>query len=84
MDNPLDTAQRNLVPNNPACRDKYVNLLSKLFKEHKIYGKVADVNNKVLTGAISAADATDIYERSDSQITQFMLGAEKQCRKGET
>eukprot|EP00957_Ditylum_brightwellii_P142991 10894954-Ditylum_brightwellii.AAC.1 len=61
-DNPLDTAQRNLVANNPACHDKYVKLLSKHFKEHNMCGKVADLNNKVQTGAISAKEATGIYE----------------------
>eukprot|EP00957_Ditylum_brightwellii_P149546 11388126-Ditylum_brightwellii.AAC.2 len=84
MDNPLDIGQRNLVANNPACHDKYVKLLAKLFRQHKICEKVAELNDKVQASTISVVEAIEVYKCLDGQITQFMLSAKKRCCKGET
>eukprot|EP00957_Ditylum_brightwellii_P193212 14711746-Ditylum_brightwellii.AAC.1 len=43
LDNPLDQSCQKLIANNPACRDKYVGILSKLFDDHKIIEKVKEL-----------------------------------------
>eukprot|EP00957_Ditylum_brightwellii_P149911 11417052-Ditylum_brightwellii.AAC.1 len=83
FNNPLDQNQRELVANNPTCRDKYVQILSNLFKDHKVCGKVAELRHQVNEKTITLHDAISIYEKLDQQITEFMLSAEKRCRKGE-
>jgi hypothetical protein len=80
-DNPLDQTQRKLIANNPACRDKYVEILSTLFDDHKIVEKVNKLHGQVSTDLIPLAEAITQYEKLDAQITEFMLNAEKRCRR---
>eukprot|EP00957_Ditylum_brightwellii_P007223 548804-Ditylum_brightwellii.AAC.1 len=39
VNNPIDNNKRNLIANNPVCRDRYVELLSDLFATHHIPNK---------------------------------------------
>eukprot|EP00957_Ditylum_brightwellii_P066522 5050304-Ditylum_brightwellii.AAC.1 len=80
-DNPLDQTRRKMIANNPACRDKYVEILSTLFDDHKISQKVNKLQGQVNTDSISTEEAITQYEKLDAQITEFMLSAEKRCRR---
>ena len=73
--------RQKLIANNPACRDKYVELLSTLFDDHKIIEKVNELQGQVNTDSISTEEAITRYEKLDAQITEFMLSAEKRCRR---
>eukprot|EP00957_Ditylum_brightwellii_P205435 15343879-Ditylum_brightwellii.AAC.1 len=44
--NPLDQNQRKLVANNPTCWDKYVQILTDLFTDHKVCEKVAELKHQ--------------------------------------
>eukprot|EP00957_Ditylum_brightwellii_P030386 2301423-Ditylum_brightwellii.AAC.1 len=81
LDNPLGQSRRKLIANNPACRDKYVEILSTLFDDHKIIEKVNELQGQVNTDSISTEEAITRYEKMDAQITEFMLSAEKRCRR---
>eukprot|EP00957_Ditylum_brightwellii_P106873 8153149-Ditylum_brightwellii.AAC.1 len=81
LDNPLDQSRRKLITNNPACRDKYVEILSTLFDGHKIIEKVNELQGQVNTDSISMEETITRYEKLDAQITEFMLSTEKHCRR---
>eukprot|EP00957_Ditylum_brightwellii_P053420 4048701-Ditylum_brightwellii.AAC.1 len=81
LDNPLDQSCRKLIANNPACRNKYVEILSTLFDNHNIIEKVNELQCQVNTDSISTEEAITRYEQLDAQITEFMLSAERRCRR---
>eukprot|EP00957_Ditylum_brightwellii_P000692 54421-Ditylum_brightwellii.AAC.1 len=81
INNPIDGTRRNLIANNPICRDRYVEILFDLFNTNNIPNKVRNLHLKITAKSIDIALAIVTYERLDTQITEFMLRAEKKHRK---
>eukprot|EP00957_Ditylum_brightwellii_P001643 127364-Ditylum_brightwellii.AAC.1 len=81
LDNLLDQSRRKLIANNPACRDKYVEILSKRFDDHKIIENFKELRRRVNTDSISTEEAITRYEQLDAQRTEFMLSAKRCCRR---
>eukprot|EP00957_Ditylum_brightwellii_P149718 11401567-Ditylum_brightwellii.AAC.2 len=81
VDNPIEKLSRNLVANNPACQDKYVDQLTRYFEEYKICKWVERLYEQVKNKNISTQEVIDAYELLNKQITEFVLSSERKCRK---
>jgi hypothetical protein len=78
--NPVDSAQRNLISGSPIGRDNYCEDLKQQFTKHYIVEKVDTLYNKIKSNNYIISDVRDQFETLDRQITEMMLSAEWGCR----
>eukprot|EP00957_Ditylum_brightwellii_P071901 5464750-Ditylum_brightwellii.AAC.1 len=78
--NPVDSAQRNLISGNRTGRDNYCEDLKQQFTKHYIVEKVVTLYNKIKSNNYIISDVRDQFETLDRQITEMMLSAERGCR----
>eukprot|EP00957_Ditylum_brightwellii_P147845 11258353-Ditylum_brightwellii.AAC.1 len=78
--NPVDSAQRNLISGSPTGRDNYCDDLKKQFAKHYIMEKVDALYNKIKNNNYILLDVRAHFETLGRQITEMMLSAERRCR----
>ena len=71
---------RRLKMKDPRIVTKYINLLHKLYLNHKLFKKVFYLNSIPISYPINP-QAAELFEEVDRIRTQGMLHAEKRCRK---
>eukprot|EP00957_Ditylum_brightwellii_P021551 1624628-Ditylum_brightwellii.AAC.1 len=78
---PIEKSNRKLISTNPKCREKYVTIIKKHFKENTIQQRVKSLAQDMTAEVLPLSILIDCYEALDKKITQLMLVAEKKCHK---
>eukprot|EP00957_Ditylum_brightwellii_P208563 15358050-Ditylum_brightwellii.AAC.1 len=78
--NPVDSAQRNLISGNPTGRENYCDEIKKQFVQHNIVKKVDALYRKIQNHGYVLTDVITQYATLDRQITEMMLHTERKCR----